>query len=194
MHNAYKLGKFWDNIPGFEQRGMCPTCDVEESIEHILLECDAPGRTQIWKLANKLWSMRSDKPLPKSYGGVLGCALAVHTKENGRPDTGLNRLFRIIMSESIHLIWKLRCERRIAGKSHPNGVIHNKWVRAMNTRLTLDSLSTNRKKYGSKATRAKQVLRTWEGCLQNNGELPRNWCGKKGVLVGIAPVCRRRRR
>jgi len=115
-------------------------------MEHILLECDTPGGAQMWKLANKLWSMRSDKPLPKTYGGLLGCALAVHTKGNGRPDTGLNRLFRIIMSESIRLIWKLRCERRIAGKHHPEREIHNRWVRAMNARLTLDNLSTNRKK------------------------------------------------
>jgi len=110
LHSAYKVGNFWDNIPGHEQWGLCPVCETEESMEHILLECDAPGRTQIWKLANKLWKMRSNQPLPSSYGSILGCGIAVHTK-NGKPDTGLNRLFRIIMSESAHLIWKLRCER-----------------------------------------------------------------------------------
>ena len=82
-------------------------------MEHILLECDAPGRKQVWELANKLWRMRSDQPLPTTYGGILGCGLAMYAKENGRPDTGLNGLFRIIVSESAHPIWKLRCERRI---------------------------------------------------------------------------------
>ena len=198
MHSAYKVGKFWDNIPGHEQWSLCPVCETEESMEHILLECDAPGRTQIWKLANKLWTMRSNQPLPSSYGSILGCGIAAYTKK-GKPDTGLNRLFKIIMSESAHLIWKLRCERRFAKgddpqKHHPEREIHNRWVHTMNSRLTIDSLSTNVKKFREKATKAKLVLQTWEGCLQSNEELPRNWCGKKGVLVGIAPVRRERRR
>ena len=37
-------------------------------------------------------------------------------------------------------------------------------------------------------------LRTWGGCLLRSRELPRNWCGKKGLLVGIAPVVNARRR
>ena len=57
-----------------------------------------------------------------------------------------------------------------------------------------DSLSTNARKFGKKATKAKLVPQTWEGSLLNNNELPRNWCGKRGVLVGIAPVRRGRRR
>jgi len=198
MHNAYKVGKFWNNVPGHEQRGQCPTCNTEESIEHILLECDAPGRRQIWKLANKLWKMKSNQPLPTTYGGILGCGLATYTK-NSKPNSGLNRLFKIIMSESAHLIWKIRCERRIAReddpqKHHSVNEIHNRWVQAINSRLTIDSLSTNVRKFGKKATKAKLVLQTWEGCLQNNEELPQNWCGRKRVLVGIALVRRRRRR
>ena len=117
----------------------------------------------------------------------------MHVKKNGKPDTGLNRLFKIIVSESTHLIWKLRCERRIAREDDPQKLhseheIHDRWVKVMNTRLTLDSLSTNRKKFGKKSTEAKLVLQTWEGCLLNNEELLQNWCRKKGVLVGIAPM------
>ena len=118
MHNAYMVGKFWTNIPGYEQRGTCPICGTEESMEHILTVCDAPGRAQIWKLANELWKMRSSQPLPSTYGGILGCGLATYSKDD-KPDSGLNRLFKIIISESAHLIWKLRCERRIAKKDDP---------------------------------------------------------------------------
>jgi len=198
MHNAYRLGKYWDNIPGYEQRGLCPICEMEESMEHILLECDAPGRAQIWKLANKLWRMRTNRPLPISYGSILGCGLPMYSRE-GKPDTGLNRLSKIITSESAHLIWKLRCERRIEKeddpqKSHSEREIHNRWVQMMNSRLTIDSLSTNVKKFGKKAVKTKLVLRTWKGCLLDDEGLPRNWCGRKGVLVGIASVRHRRRR
>lgn len=63
-------------------------------MECILLECDAPGRTQIWELVDELRRMRSNQPLPSSYGGILGWRLTMYTKNN--------RLFKIIMSESAH--------------------------------------------------------------------------------------------
>ena len=44
MHNAYKVGKYWTNIPSCEQRAQCHACEgVEESMEHILTECRASG-------------------------------------------------------------------------------------------------------------------------------------------------------
>ena len=89
---------------GYEQRNLCPLCNVEESMEHILLECDAPERTQIWDLTNKLWKLKTKQPLPITHGGILGCGLARYLKENGKLDKGLNRLFKIVMSESAHLI------------------------------------------------------------------------------------------
>ena len=44
-------------------------------MEHILLECDAPSRTQAWKLANELWRKIPNQPLPSSYRGMLGCRI-----------------------------------------------------------------------------------------------------------------------
>ena len=79
-------------------------------------------------------------------------------------------------------------------KHHPEREIHNRWVQTMNSRLMIDSLSTNIKKFGERAVKSKLVLQVWEGCLLENRELPHNWCRRKGVLVGIAPVCRGRRR
>jgi hypothetical protein len=60
MHNAHKCGKFWDNIPGFEQRALCPACNEEETMEHILLECNAPGQNIVWKLTKELWLRKHD--------------------------------------------------------------------------------------------------------------------------------------
>ncbi|KAJ7624164.1 hypothetical protein B0H17DRAFT_963932, partial [Mycena rosella] len=44
----YRVGSFWEYIPNLEILGQCPTCRVPESLEHIMLECDAPGQKQIW--------------------------------------------------------------------------------------------------------------------------------------------------
>ena len=62
IHNAFKIGKFWKNIPNYEQRGICPKCEVEESMEHILMECTAPGREQIWPLTPSKKSVDWNQP------------------------------------------------------------------------------------------------------------------------------------
>ena len=42
-----------ENIPGFEDRAICPRCNVEESLEHTVTSCQASGQEKIWKLANE---------------------------------------------------------------------------------------------------------------------------------------------
>jgi hypothetical protein len=76
MHNAHKCGKFWDNIPGYEQRATCPVCNEEESMEHILLECKASGQDIVWKLTKDLWLNKHDTWIIPQYGIILGCNMA----------------------------------------------------------------------------------------------------------------------
>ena len=192
IHDAFKIGRFWSRIENYERRGVCTLCEVEESMEHILTECEAPGRSQVWSLANELWRRRAPTDLPSEYGAMLGCCLAGFKKTNGRPDKGLNRLFHIVMSESMYMIWKLRCERTIAWQGDPTRThapheVHNKWLQAINARLRIDSIQTNSKIFRKKALQTKIVLQTWKMCLQNDLHESRDWCGKTGVLVGIAP-------
>ena len=110
--HAYKIGEYWTNIPGYEDRGICPLCDELEDMEHILSTCRSTARSTAWRLANELWSKRNNSPLPSNLGDILGCGLA-NFQTIGKPDTGKNRLYRIIVSETAFLIWKLRNERRI---------------------------------------------------------------------------------
>ena len=181
FHEAFKIGRFWENINNYEHRGTCTHCGTEELMEHILTECDAPSRTQIWSLANELWSKRSRIPIPSNYGALLECCLMDFKKENNKSDKGLNRLFRISISESMYMIWKIRCERTISWsndpmKYHSPHEIHNKWLQAINTRLRTDSIQTNTKIFKKKAIRAKTVLKTWKNCLKDNLHETRNWC------------------
>ncbi|KAJ7751800.1 hypothetical protein DFH07DRAFT_745275 [Mycena maculata] len=50
LHDIYCVGFFWEHMPNLENLGQCPTCKVPESLEHIMLECDAPGQHQICNL------------------------------------------------------------------------------------------------------------------------------------------------
>ena len=122
----------------------------------------------------------------------MGSGLASYKKQNNTLDTGKNRLFQILISESAFLIWKLRCERRIQREDNPDDhhstkEIHNRWLATINKRLRLDCLLTDKRRYGKKATKASKVIQTWSGILYEEQNLPSDWHRQAGVLVGIKP-------
>ena len=55
LQGKLKIGKYWKNIPGYEERASCKICGGLETIDHILLECNAKGREEAWDMAERLW-------------------------------------------------------------------------------------------------------------------------------------------
>ena len=101
----------------------------------------------------------------------------------------LSRLWRIIISESAHLIWRLRCERVIGHSEdrdwqHAAKEIRARWLAMMNSRLRHDIEGT-KKKYGRLALRKNLVLQTWERMIGDKANLPKDWTSVRRVLVGI---------
>ncbi|KJA26900.1 hypothetical protein HYPSUDRAFT_180488 [Hypholoma sublateritium FD-334 SS-4] len=197
IHNAYRIGEKWATIPNFEHRAICSLCGIEESMEHILLDCvPSLAIPTVWGLAKTLW-LRSHRPWPLiRLGTILGCALPDFTRPpaagetDPKPLVGKNRLFTILVSESAHLIWKIRCERLIQREDdperrHSEREIVNKWMLAMNNRLKTDVIQTNATKYKGNALSDAIVLKTWSGVLQDHENLPENWIRQAGGLVGI---------
>ncbi|KAI0073485.1 hypothetical protein K474DRAFT_1692645 [Panus rudis PR-1116 ss-1] len=189
-HDIYRVGGFWTNIPGYQDRVECSTCQVEESMTHILTECNSAGQQQIWTLAKELLQKKAQTWPEINLGTILGCGLYSFKFDNDKTDLGKSRLFRIVISESAFLIWKLRNERRIARAAnidfqHSSLKIRRLWIQAMNTRLTLDREMTNKRKYGKKALSQNTVLRTWQKTLKGEADLPDNWISSPEVLVGM---------
>lgn len=93
------------------------------------------------------------------------------------------------MTESAHLIWKLRNERVIQedGEQHSQAEVTNRWYKAINNRLHLDCRATNTRKYGHKGTKLNVVKKTWTKLLHQESSLPEDWYKGGGVLVGIRP-------
>ncbi|KAJ7352012.1 hypothetical protein DFH08DRAFT_693556, partial [Mycena albidolilacea] len=116
-------------------------------------------------------------------GTIISAGLATFKNDEGKAKPGEARLYRILMAESAHLIWKIRCDRVMQKNgAHPTEIeVHNKWVLAMNNRLKLDCQMTDDRKYEKKAVPVKTVLRTWTGVLQDENKLPTNWTGEAGV-------------
>ena len=172
MHNAYKCGKYWRNIPTCEERGLCQVCDrVEESMEHILTECRATSQAEIWKLAEELWLLHSLPWTMPRFGTILGYGLAMYQSEEGNQKlTGANCLYAIIVSESAHLIWRLRYKWKFSEGAAPEKIpsdnaVREMWLRNINHRLQLEMLQTDKLRYGRKALNSTLVEKTWWGVL-----------------------------
>lgn len=89
---------------------------------------------------------------------------------------------RILITESAHLIWVLRCERVIQGRNHPDREIKAKWLQVINRRLIEDKITITRIKRHSAATQL--ITKTWEDVLKAYGDLPGRWPYNSEFLVG----------
>jgi ribonuclease HI len=127
IHDGYKVGRYWDNIPNNQPRGWCATCQTHESMEHILTQCMEPGQNEVWNLASELWCKKTRKDLRPSVGQIMA------TGVTGQGDPGATRLYKILVTESAHLIWRLRNERRIQGKPAVLPQIKNRWLKTINS-------------------------------------------------------------
>lgn len=110
------------------------------------------------------------------------CACLIGSREKNTRD-----VMAIITSTepgcAAHLIWVLRCERRIAGSDNPGGyhsreAVKNRWHGKTNDRMQIDCLLTNKYLYENKAQKTKTVYAT------NTEDFHRDWCRNPGVLVG----------
>ncbi|KAJ7743800.1 hypothetical protein B0H16DRAFT_1322558, partial [Mycena metata] len=189
MHCALRTGQYWAHIPGYEDRVDCNHCGEEDSLPHILVDCKHTGQALIWSLASDLWSMRTGAPLPKpTFGGMLGCGLAMIEAESKKKPSGLNRLYRLLISESSYLIWKLRNESVISndGAEPSTSEVRNRWIYTMNDRLETDIFLANPMTLKDRAHIAPAlVLQTWHKTLLEGDKLPQNWLREPRVLVGI---------
>ncbi|KAJ7640020.1 hypothetical protein DFH06DRAFT_1138022 [Mycena polygramma] len=149
-------------------------------MEHILTQCSEAGQKEIWDLASEMWRLKTGKDLRPTIGqimagGVLKCG-----------DPGTTRLHKILITESAHLIWRIRNERVIQEKGSASAVmIKNRWLKIINNRLAIDCVMTDKFKYERKALKTSLVKDTWKSTLKDEQTLARDWPKKVGVLVGV---------
>ncbi|KAG2336708.1 ribonuclease H-like protein [Suillus weaverae] len=168
LNNAYRIGDFWSKIPTYEHRATCQLCQGEmDSMEHILINCRDP----LWPDKHGPW------PTPH-IGLILGCGVIAlprcpnndntNNTNNNKTPTGALHLPRILISESAHLIWTMRCDTMINGTTYSELTTKNCW-------LHLDRVITTM-----------TVKNTWSDIIDNNSPYPQNdWMTNLEVLVGI---------
>ncbi|KAE9397028.1 hypothetical protein BT96DRAFT_958043 [Gymnopus androsaceus JB14] len=172
--------EFWKHIPECEERMMCAHCNEIESLEHILLECDRPWRRLIWEMAKSLWPKTPDHGPWKepNLGIILGTNLLEFKDAKGKSAPGIKRLYKILITESAHLIWKLHWEAVIDRENEdiPDKETYNRLCQVLNQRLARDQSLTY-----------KPMLQMWNPIIKDPQKLPSDWICEAGVLVGIGP-------
>ena len=181
MNTTQKVGGFWDNVQNNEDRQFCRTCNCTESMEHILITCQEPARQVIWQLARRYWPHEDPQWPDINIGIIQGCGVDLTSRDddNRPPDAenhrrtgnkGKKRLMQILISESAHQIWAIRCERVIQGGEIGENEAKARWLKAINKRLIEDKIIATTIKRTGPAT---QYLRdTWEKTLEIDGDLP----------------------
>jgi exonuclease III len=193
MHGAYKVGAYWNAIPNYEERARCHICGEEESIEHILLKCPSPTRKAIKDAERDLWKVRTKLAFPiDNLGTRLGAGLIYFGAKKGTKEfRGIERFWRILQSETDHVLWTLRCEARIARGDRPEErhtipEATNRWRSAIERRLSIEKISTDSKRFGAIAMDRDIVIETWDGAIDGATE-EQDWIARDGVLVGRRP-------
>ncbi|KAI9070134.1 RnaseH-domain-containing protein [Trametes sanguinea] len=196
MHHVLKVGEYWENIPGYEHRAVCALCGVTENLEHILVECSHASVAIIWGIAKDFLAERDINLPPISFGAILGAPSLKLSGVKEKSTSGMDRLTRIVIMESAHLLWKLRCERVIdpefvpaTGQSKREVVA--KWVHAIDKRLQVDRGLVLMKGPSRKTVTKDLVLDTWRQVVNDFGSLPDDWICTSGVLVGSSAFRRR---
>ncbi|KAJ7246801.1 hypothetical protein B0H12DRAFT_1305322 [Mycena haematopus] len=187
MHNAHRVGDYWKHIPDCEDRAICQECGETEDLEHILLRCESPGAEIVWKAAEKLWLEKEPTWPEISLGTILGCGLMRFSDEEGKQRPGAKRLYKILVSESAYVIWKLRNDRVISRAGDPitEAEIINKWTHNLNQRLQQDIVLANRPTRRNRPRIAPTLVKdTWADTLDDESTLPDNWLKESRVLVG----------
>ena len=197
MHNVYIVGAAWKHIRGAETRQKCAICNTEDSMAHILTECDSLTRRGIWTLARQTWPHAPELWPNIDLGIILGIgSLTLPRARNVRNEERNNthptlreratlRLLQIILSEAAHLIWVLRCERVIQNTRIEEQWIRKRWLGMINERLTTDRITAYKAKHDKIFT--KLAKHTWKKLLIRNGTLPDSWFQNCEVLVGSRP-------
>lgn len=192
LHNAHRVGSYWNKIPGLEARSQCTECGVEDTMEHILFHCRAYGRRAVWVHAQLLWEKKGLQWKPVCLESLVSAGIPEQEMTGSQIRPAHTRLWRLLVTESAHLIWRLRCERVIGhegddGWHHTEKAVTTQWLRAINNRLRQDVTRAN-PRFGRLALKSELVKETWGDLIPPPDYTNKRWIERiDRVLVGIDP-------
>ncbi|EPT03259.1 hypothetical protein FOMPIDRAFT_1116580, partial [Fomitopsis schrenkii] len=148
------------------------------------------GRREVWALAESAWKTAGYEWPELTVEDVWG--MAIHSRiilgmKKTTPHAA--RLWRILISESAHLIWRLGCERVIGHDDdpewqHSKESVTAKWY--INRPMRQDAMATS-SRFGGVTLNKTLILKAWSDVLGDKLGLPEDWTKVRWVLVGMDP-------
>jgi hypothetical protein len=116
-----KIGKYWQNMPGYEDRVHCKACEqhdgtqLTESETHLWTECKYNGQKECWRTARQIWQRCTSTTWPHIDIGIIW-GIGAFRFSNGqgaiKHSTDSER-FGTMAALAVWAIWKARNERAI---------------------------------------------------------------------------------
>ncbi|KAK0468577.1 hypothetical protein IW261DRAFT_1346029, partial [Armillaria novae-zelandiae] len=133
VHNGYIVGQHWKHISGYEERMQYKEYGIKESMDHILTTSDALGQEIIWMLACNIWRKKIKSELIITKGTIISCGMQPAMTHRSATKRTTEQFRRIPISESAHLIWRLRNECMINERQpYSENEISQRWLSTLN--------------------------------------------------------------
>jgi hypothetical protein len=116
-----KIGKYWQNMPGYEERAHCQACIIQtdsqtlENERHLWTECKNNGQEECWRTAKNIWQRYTHTTWPDvDMGTIWGIGtFRFPNRQESTQHTIDSERFGIMTSLVVWAIWKVRNEHAI---------------------------------------------------------------------------------
>lgn len=162
IHDRVKCGKYFQNIPNMGDRQWCE-CGMEESVNHILLECNRQRTKHVWESIKEHWMSMTDKPWIEPTGNIINGlgALSITSQEGKNIESELTMRYKIFVSKAIWIIWKARNERIFEEKIIQPELIVSKWKEEIRNHIKIEFARIKFLPYTKREDTYEKFKKTW---------------------------------
>jgi ribonuclease HI len=123
-----KIGRYWQNMPGYEERAHCKACTqhndplTQENEAHLWTECRNNRQKECWNAAKVIWKRCTHTAWPEINIRIIlgiGTFRFPSTQETAKHTTDSER-FGTMTSLAVWAIWKARNERTMNPERQTN--------------------------------------------------------------------------
>ena len=113
------MGRYWNNIPGYEDRSQSPACEQTGDMDHILFVCPLNQGKTLWCAAKHTVERKGIAwPQEMDHTYVTAAPLLKIKNRAGKDRIGAPRLCTIVILECAWQTWETRCNKVIDSDQH----------------------------------------------------------------------------
>ena len=167
--NRLRCGTYFRNIPKWEEKQFCE-CGELETPEHIILNCEKRPVKELWSYVKDLWikskqnNNKENEWIEPSIGIVRGLGTIQIKNNKGHIAPTMTHKYKVMISEAIWLIWKLRCESIFQERKITIEEYKAQYASILRDTIKLEKLIQKMKENPTQREQGeKRIQKTWGG-------------------------------